>query len=211
MTGSPANRPFLPLEAARSGALDDVRRWCQAHDIKLLRTAVVLLGALAVLKLGGEFWRLLMDTGPLGANDLKLRYLEVHRWFAGLPVYATNQAAATRSRSLPEGTPPCVVLDVRSGLRHRSGAPTIGVRNVETRQSFPGASAVPGTRGDGPKESGLVPLNLMRPSVVGPTSCRRDGRSSGAVAWRALAKCTLTYHSSAPYRLQIPCGKGRRL
>jgi len=52
-----------------------------------------VLTALAGLKLGREFWRLLLDTGPLGAIDLKLRYIEVHRWFAGVPVYEELRAA----------------------------------------------------------------------------------------------------------------------
>jgi hypothetical protein len=61
--------------------------------VALLRTAVGLLAALAVLKLGSEFWRLLMDTSRLGAIDLKLRYVDVHRWFSGLPVYEELRTA----------------------------------------------------------------------------------------------------------------------
>jgi hypothetical protein len=42
---------------------------------------------LALLKLGDEFRRLLWQSDPVGAIDLKQRHVEVHRWFAGRPVY----------------------------------------------------------------------------------------------------------------------------
>jgi hypothetical protein len=47
----------------------------------------------ALVWLAYQFWRLLWGSEPIwhsslsGAIDLKLRHEEVHRWFAGLPVY----------------------------------------------------------------------------------------------------------------------------
>lgn len=57
------------------------------HRIILLQIAIALMTLLAVLKLGDEFRRLLWESGETGAIDLKLRYTEVHAWFAGEPVY----------------------------------------------------------------------------------------------------------------------------
>lgn len=51
-----------------------------------VRRLLILRMALAVLKLGDEFWRLLIDKGDHG-DDLRLRYLEVLGWFSGAPVY----------------------------------------------------------------------------------------------------------------------------
>lgn len=61
--------------------------------VLVLRVAVVVLGTLAVLKLGTEFYRLLVESGPTGAIDLRLRYSEVQRWFAGQPIYGVFRYA----------------------------------------------------------------------------------------------------------------------
>lgn len=52
-----------------------------------LNVALVVMAVLALLKLGDETYRLVFSTAHNGAIDLRLRYDEVHRWFAGLPVY----------------------------------------------------------------------------------------------------------------------------
>jgi hypothetical protein len=46
------------------------------------------MAILAMIKLGDEFWRLVLDTSYMGAVDLRFRYKEVHSWFAGIPVYS---------------------------------------------------------------------------------------------------------------------------
>lgn len=45
------------------------------------------LGLQALFRLGTEFYRLILSTAPNGAIDLRLRYEETHRWFAGEPIY----------------------------------------------------------------------------------------------------------------------------
>jgi hypothetical protein len=57
----------------------------------MLRAVCIVLGLLAVLKLGSEFHRLTVSTAPNGAIDLALRHEETHRWFAGEPVYTELQ------------------------------------------------------------------------------------------------------------------------
>jgi hypothetical protein len=54
----------------------------------LITTIVVILAVLATVKLSTEFHRLIWETGQFGAVDLKLRHLEVQRWFDGEPVYS---------------------------------------------------------------------------------------------------------------------------
>lgn len=58
------------------------------------RTAVAVMAALAVAKLGDELLRLVWRSGPTAAIDLKSRHAEVHAWFAGVPVYETMPLAA---------------------------------------------------------------------------------------------------------------------
>jgi hypothetical protein len=41
--------------------------------------------------MGWEFWRLLRQLDPMGAVDLRLRYIEVHHWFAGIPAYSEHE------------------------------------------------------------------------------------------------------------------------
>ncbi len=69
-----------------------LRLWWAGHHAIAIRWALALLGVFAALKLSESFWRLLMDPGQYGAIDLRLRVGEVHRWFAGQPVYANPQA-----------------------------------------------------------------------------------------------------------------------
>jgi hypothetical protein len=51
------------------------------------------MALLAVLKLGDEFRRLLLEPGHNGAVDLKLRHQEIHDWFAGQPLYQVRPTA----------------------------------------------------------------------------------------------------------------------
>ncbi|HKQ72893.1 MAG TPA: glycosyltransferase 87 family protein [Blastocatellia bacterium] len=67
-------------------------RWT-AHGALLLRIAVVLVAIGTLLRLLRVFQDLLWDLGPGSAGDLKSRHLEVHTWFAGLPIYETIETA----------------------------------------------------------------------------------------------------------------------
>ena len=71
-----------------------LRSWWAAHHATLLRLALVLMALAAGLRLRNEFSRLLLEPGPTGAVDLKLRLNEVQLWFAGTPVYSEFKSAA---------------------------------------------------------------------------------------------------------------------
>jgi hypothetical protein len=70
-----------------------LRNWWADHHTTLLRLAVALMAIVALVWLGYQFWRLIWGsdpiwhTSPSGAVDLKIRLGEVHRWFAGRPIY----------------------------------------------------------------------------------------------------------------------------
>ena len=53
----------------------------------ILRAAVPLMALVAMVWLGYQFWRLLLDSDPAAAIDLKQRITELHAWFAGEPIY----------------------------------------------------------------------------------------------------------------------------
>ena len=57
------------------------------HGMTVLRIAVLIMTAIALVLLPYEFWRLVWDQGKTGAIDLASRYREVHMWFAGQSVY----------------------------------------------------------------------------------------------------------------------------
>jgi len=61
--------------------------WWQRYRKAILCLAIFLMTIVAVYRLSNEFHRLLSEQGSTGAVDLKLRYSEVHHWFAGEPVY----------------------------------------------------------------------------------------------------------------------------
>ena len=63
------------------------------HGRAILRVSIAVLALYACAKLGDEAFRLTVRTGYLGAIDLKLRYREVHEWFAGNAVYGRIPAA----------------------------------------------------------------------------------------------------------------------
>jgi hypothetical protein len=62
-----------------------IRNWWLQHRKKLLRLALVLMIALAAVRLGYEFWRLIFDACPPGAIDLNTLYNLTYEWFAGIP------------------------------------------------------------------------------------------------------------------------------
>jgi hypothetical protein len=76
-------------------------RLSKQRRVLVLRAAVAVLALFALLKLGSEFWRLVADTGVSGAIDLHLRHTQVHRWFAGSPVYAELHNALYPPASYP--------------------------------------------------------------------------------------------------------------
>ncbi len=78
----------------RIGAISSrLERWWAPRRVPLLRAAVAVMGVLAVLKLGDEFRRLLWETGPAGAIDLKTIRNAVIHWFGGQPVYHEIRSA----------------------------------------------------------------------------------------------------------------------
>ena len=64
-----------------------------------MQIAVVAMSLLALIRLGYEFSRLLLDPGPLGAIDLLQRFAETKLWFSGQPIYGIEQTSPIR-RSL---------------------------------------------------------------------------------------------------------------
>ncbi|HEX8968682.1 MAG TPA: glycosyltransferase 87 family protein [Chloroflexota bacterium] len=58
------------------------------------------MAVLAAGWLSYESWRLLFQSGVMGAVDLLLRYDEVHRWFAGRSVYSELRTATYPPASL---------------------------------------------------------------------------------------------------------------
>jgi hypothetical protein len=70
-----------------------IRNWWIRHHTTVLRFAIAVMVILALLKLGTEFWRLLLDSGPKGAIDLKPIHKIINHWFAGKPVYSESAKA----------------------------------------------------------------------------------------------------------------------
>ena len=60
--------------------------WAE-HSTRVLKSAVLLMAISAVVWLSYEFWRLIWQTGEMGAIDLRQRHYEMQAWFAGKPVY----------------------------------------------------------------------------------------------------------------------------
>lgn len=78
---------------AKSSSTALVRRVWATRSRGLTATGVWMLAVAAIVWQAWEFWRLLFQTGPMGAVDLGLRHTEVHRWFVGQPVYEAFQTA----------------------------------------------------------------------------------------------------------------------
>lgn len=66
-----------------------LRNWWARRRTVALSLSVTVMSVFGLLKLGTEFWRLLWDTTPQGAIDLKIFHNLVHQWFAGIPVYSS--------------------------------------------------------------------------------------------------------------------------
>jgi hypothetical protein len=67
--------------------LQIIREWWINDGRALLAVAVVIMTACALVRFSIEFYRLVWLNHWSGAIDLKMRYREVHSWFAGIPIY----------------------------------------------------------------------------------------------------------------------------
>ena len=76
-----------------SGIASTLGTWWAPRRISLLLLVMCLMATVAALKLGDEFWRLLLDTSPTGAIDLKYYHEWTHRWFAGESVHSGLEPA----------------------------------------------------------------------------------------------------------------------
>jgi hypothetical protein len=80
-----------------------IPRWATAwhrHGATVVRAVAVALVALSVVWLGYEAWRFFWQPAKLGsmyvhpgALDLKMRWVEIHDWFAGKPVFSAYPLA----------------------------------------------------------------------------------------------------------------------
>jgi len=84
-------KPFM--ERWSRGIAPKIRNGWNRHHTTFLRLAIVLMGILALLKLGTEFWRLIFDPGYKGALDLNILHDFIRHWFAGRPVYGVLPTA----------------------------------------------------------------------------------------------------------------------
>ena len=89
-----------PCERGRFNTVSAIKDGWLVHKRLVLRTAVLAMSFAAVVWLGYEFYRLLWQPdqiGPIpihpGAIDLKQRHDDVHRLFAGEPIYVVGQLA----------------------------------------------------------------------------------------------------------------------
>ena len=57
------------------------------YSSSVLKVSVLLMAIVAAVWLGYEFWRLVWQSGEMGAIDLRQRHYEMQAWFAGKPVY----------------------------------------------------------------------------------------------------------------------------
>ena len=78
-------------EHSLAGSL--MRVWGK-HKNTILITIMLLMALYTTLSLGKQIWRLLWDTGWLGAVDLKWRHGEVHSFFAGRRVMSPYPPAS---------------------------------------------------------------------------------------------------------------------
>ena len=70
-----------------------VQNFWKLNSKKIIRLAIILMVVITVIWLGYQFWRLLFQPEPKGAIDLRQRYFNVERWFAGEPIYETRGEA----------------------------------------------------------------------------------------------------------------------
>jgi hypothetical protein len=67
--------------------------WWRQHCNRLFSVLIALMGTLALLKLGQEFYRLIWDPSPVGAVDLKHLHRWTGFWFAREPLFHLSSAA----------------------------------------------------------------------------------------------------------------------
>src|SRR4029077_4662203 len=70
-----------------------LQRWWMQRRGRLLQVLVAVMTIAAVWKLGDEFRRLVWETSPNGAVDLKNLHRLVAGWFAGHPLYQESRGA----------------------------------------------------------------------------------------------------------------------
>jgi hypothetical protein len=75
--------------------LSKLRTWWAVSHSTVLRLSIGITGIISILRWRYELHRLLFESGPTGAIDLRLRFLEVNYWFAGRNVYEELGTAAT--------------------------------------------------------------------------------------------------------------------
>jgi hypothetical protein len=63
------------------------RSFWAKYGTRVLKLAALLMAIAAVVWLSYEFWRLIWQSGEMGAIDLRQRHYEMQAWFAGKPVY----------------------------------------------------------------------------------------------------------------------------
>ncbi len=83
------NRAAYSIVTSLGAQLDLPPPW----RVRLTWGALIAMAIIAGIWLAYEFWRLLWQEDLMGAVDLGLRHQEVHRWFAGLPVYSELRTA----------------------------------------------------------------------------------------------------------------------
>jgi len=81
------------LAARRGTTTSATRMWWTSHGTTVLRLACAAMSLLAVLKLGDEFRRLLLDPGYNGAVDTRILNQLIREWFQGIPVYEEHVPA----------------------------------------------------------------------------------------------------------------------
>ncbi len=88
-------KPIELVNALVAGWATKIAPWVRAqwsvHGRRLLILAAVYMGITGILRLRYAF--LALTSIPEEAIDLQSRYLEVHRWFAGLPLYGVVESA----------------------------------------------------------------------------------------------------------------------
>jgi hypothetical protein len=75
------------IRVAKLRGINLLRSLWDDHGNLVFKSAVLLMTIAALIWLGYEFWRLVWQSGEMGAIDLRQRHDEIQAWFAGKPVY----------------------------------------------------------------------------------------------------------------------------
>lgn len=78
--------PFLTMRSFEMIPAKSHSLWAD-YGILVLKSAIMLMAIAAVIWLGYEYWRLIRQSGEMGAIDLRQRHYEMQAWFASKPVY----------------------------------------------------------------------------------------------------------------------------